>query len=1169
MKKLLFPLLIFTLLTATVVFVASPAGLRSVVDAASKLSGGAFAAGKTDGRLFSDLRLHNVRMVLPAAEIVVAEMRCSWHPLALLKGQLAIGRLAAGGIVITIKESTSQAAKAERQSPAVLPAALLPLSLDIGSVDIAGLKVVGADGSVATDIRELRMGIGGGRDRLEIREGVVEAKLYGLALSGFVETGSAWNVDVMGKWRISPNGGYAEMGGTYAAKGPLGRLQVDAAANRPADVRVTGVLQGLPGNPSWQARASGSNVWFPVFHEGWPRLMLTATVNAAGDFGSYHGTVDAGGSFLDFDDIVAKAVVSGDGRGLTARTVHLDSPAGIVDVADLVLGWWDAFSWSGEVKTTSFNPSGFDERFEGILTADLTSRGHLGYEDADQLQTETEVRSAEGTVRGFPVAASGRVKSDYFRFDLAGIHLRSGESSLQANGTIDGGYALEFDIVSPDLGEVLPDGEGELTANGRLSGSLESPALDLDLDAAAIRWGGEKIGRLTAAIHADTRPGAVMEATVDGEDIDWAGVAIEQGAARLNGTAETHELSVDLRSAEADLQFALRGGIKDLQWQGSLDDVLLRVADLGDWRQRAPAALALSATNADLAGLCLAQKQGLLCVEANWSDDKKQNEWRLTGRLDDFQLARLSDVALTPWPVAGLLDASLTAGGHGGQIASGEMSVAAPEITIESGLAEEGLERISLRGTALDLRLADEALTAGLQSKFQDRGSLQLEIGIDKVPGISRALLYQPMQGQVRFDVEDLSLIAPLTNFMVRPTGKIASTLAVGGSLSRPTLDGRLDLREGRIAVPAVGISLEKVGVSLAAAGDEVAVEAQARSGPGQATLRGSLGYYDGRGIRGNFAISGRQFQAVSLPEYEILADPDLRFSFDGEKGELGGTVIVPQAYLAPREMKGSVAVSKDVVYTDHEKEEKVADWPLYSKVEVVLGDDVQLEGYGLKGRLSGSLSIDDTPESFTTGKGELALEEGVFSIYGRSLTIERGRVFFSGGPLDNPGIDARAVQFIREKSNLGGDLTIGVNVSGSLQALDFKLFSDPSMDEGDILAYMVVGHSMSDLKEGEGGMLQAAASTIGLGEGAGLVTTLTGLLPVDEMHLEGTEKDGNMALVVGKKLTDRLYIGYDHNFFDQKGAFRASYDLGYGFSVVSRSSADMNAADLFYSIER
>ncbi|KAB2889675.1 MAG: hypothetical protein F9K32_11810 [Desulfobulbaceae bacterium] len=1168
MKKLLFAVLILVALAIPLIFAASPAGLRFLLDMASDHAGGRFAAGRIDGRLFSSWRLQDLKVTLPAADIAIAELDCSWYPAKLMKGQLAVGRLAAGGIVITLKEGKTGIAEGKAQ-PSGLPAALLPFSLDIGDIAISGLKVVHADGSVATNIRELQLGIGGDRDRLEVRGGKVEAKLYGLALSGFVEAGPDWKVDVMGQWRISPNGGYAEMGGTYSARGPLARLQVDAAANRPADVRVSGVLQGLPDDPQWQARASGSKVWFPVFHQGWPRLMLTATVDAAGDFASYHGTVDAGGSFLDFEDIVATAAVSGDGRGLTARTVHLDSPAGVVDVADLVLGWWDAFSWSGKVRTDSFNPSGFDERFEGILTADLISRGHLGYEDADQLLTETEVRSVEGTVRGFPVTGKGRISSDHTRFELADVRLSSGESELKANGSIDGGYALEFEIVSPDLGEVLPGGAGELSASGRLSGDLGYPALDLDLDAAAIRWGQERIGSLTAAIHADTRPGAAMEAIVDGEDIDWAGLAVDSGKLRLTGSAERHELAADLQAAEGSLRFALRGGISEQRWHGTLEETLLSTADIGDWRQQGPAAVGLSAAAADLAGLCLKQGQGRLCLDAGWQNDQSQGQWLVEGSLDDLPLARYSDKGLTPWPVTGLVDASLKAGGRGGAISSAEMKVAAPEIDIESGLAEEGLERLSLHGTALDLRLDQGKLAARLRSAFQDKGSLELEIGIDDAGDVSRALLYQPMRGQVRFEIEDLSLIAPLTDFTVRPTGRIGSTLNVGGSLARPVFEGRLDLRDGRIAVPALGIFLEEVGVSLAAAGEEVAIRVDARSGPGKATATGSLGYYEDRGIRGNIAITGRQFEVVSLPEYEIQADPELQFTFDGDKGELRGTVSVPKAHLAPREMKGSVAISKDVVYTDQEQEEKVEHWPIYSQVEVVLGDDVQLDGYGLRGRLSGSLHIDDTPESFTSGKGELALEEGTFSIYGRSLAIERGRVLFSGGPLDNPGIDARAVQFIKEKSSLGGDLTIGVNVSGSLQELEFKLFSDPSMDDGDILAYMVVGHSMSDLKEGEGGVLQAAASTIGLGEGAGLVTTLTGLLPVDEMHLEGTEKDGDMALVVGKKLTDRLYIGYDHNFFDQKGAFRASYDLGYGFSVVSRSSAEMNAADLFYSIER
>ena len=58
-------------------------------------------------------------------------------------------------------------------------------------------------------------------------------------------------------------------------------------------------------------------------------------------------------------------------------------------------------------------------------------------------------------------------------------------------------------------------------------------------------------------------------------------------------------------------------------------------------------------------------------------------------------------------------------------------------------------------------------------------------------------------------------------------------------------------------------------------------------------------------------------------------------------------------------------------------------------------------------------------------------------------------------------------------------------------------------------------------------------------------------------------------STVVGKKLTDNLFIGYDHNFFDQKGEFRLSYNLGYGFSAVTRSSANSNGADIFYSIDK
>jgi len=51
---------------------------------------------------------------------------------------------------------------------------------------------------------------------------------------------------------------------------------------------------------------------------------------------------------------------------------------------------------------------------------------------------------------------------------------------------------------------------------------------------------------------------------------------------------------------------------------------------------------------------------------------------------------------------------------------------------------------------------------------------------------------------------------------------------------------------------------------------------------------------------------------------------------------------------------------------------------------------------------------------------------EGKYTAYGRKLDIERGRLIFTGGPIDNPGIDLRAIKEFP-------DVKAGVNVRGTL----------------------------------------------------------------------------------------------------------------------------------------
>ena len=56
--------------------------------------------------------------------------------------------------------------------------------------------------------------------------------------------------------------------------------------------------------------------------------------------------------------------------------------------------------------------------------------------------------------------------------------------------------------------------------------------------------------------------------------------------------------------------------------------------------------------------------------------------------------------------------------------------------------------------------------------------------------------------------MQDLSPFAALTDFVLRPTGSLNSELSIAGTLAQPLLSGQLDLRDGKIALPSLGIFL-------------------------------------------------------------------------------------------------------------------------------------------------------------------------------------------------------------------------------------------------------------------------------------------------------------------------------------------------------------------------
>ncbi len=70
-------------------------------------------------------------------------------------------------------------------------------------------------------------------------------------------------------------------------------------------------------------------------------------------------------------------------------------------------------------------------------------------------------------------------------------------------------------------------------------------------------------------------------------------------------------------------------------------------------------------------------------------------------------------------------------------------------------------------------------------------------------------------------------------------------------------------------------------------------------------------------------------------------------------------------------------------------------------------------------------------------------------------------------------------------------------------------------------------------------------------------------------MHMEGGSSTEDASIVIGKRLTDDIFLGYDYNFFKSTSEFIFRYELGRGFYIESRSSADANSGDLFYTFEK
>jgi translocation and assembly module TamB len=336
-------------------------------------------------------------------------------------------------------------------------------------------------------------------------------------------------------------------------------------------------------------------------------------------------------------------------------------------------------------------------------------------------------------------------------------------------------------------------------------------------------------------------------------------------------------------------------------------------------------------------------------------------------------------------------------------------------------------------------------------------------------------------------------------------------------------------------------------------------------------------------------SINGERFQTIHLPELQILSTPRLTFEGTPEKLAIRGEVRLPELLISGPPTRAVVLSSRDVILEGVPKPaEKTFPLVLDVQVRLTIGDKVMVKAEGLDAQLGGSIDLILQSLDKITSKGEIRVVKGRYRAFGTELEIIRGRLFYAGGPINQPTLDILALRTI-------GDVRAGITAGGLLRAPVIKLYSEPAMPDVDILAYILFGHSLgsSSSLEQAGMMAQVASSLLSRGQSVTLQEQIKDRLGLSTLEIQSSsaESAGRMGykaiqskptgvesakqgagvsqttLTVGKYLTPQLYFSYGQSLFTGGNLFRLRYDLFRQWQIETQTGSE-SGVDLYYKID-
>lgn len=376
-----------------------------------------------------------------------------------------------------------------------------------------------------------------------------------------------------------------------------------------------------------------------------------------------------------------------------------------------------------------------------------------------------------------------------------------------------------------------------------------------------------------------------------------------------------------------------------------------------------------------------------------------------------------------------------------------------------------------------------------------------------------------------------------------RARGKVTLATDVTGTLIAPRSQMSIQLSQGEFIDYPQGIRIRELTGELKSVADNVETfHFDARSGKGTLGINGHSQLLV-ENVPLEMAVTARNARLLSSDLLTVNLNSDIALKgFARDLLEVNGRVDINRAEIRiPEQLPPNIA---ELEVRDYGASPEPAKLQAASNLRLNLNidavDEIYVRGRGIDAELGGRIHLKGDiakPQS----SGAFEMRRGQFSLAGKTLHFDKGRIGFDDGGLTDPELDFVA-------SSKGDNVSAYININGSARNPKITLSSAPELPQDEVLTYLLFKRGSSSL------------STMELVQISSALVTLTGLVPnrdplasvrktlkLDKLAVDNV---GGPSLAAGRYIAPGVYLGMKQGLTGSQTQANVQIDITKGFKI-------------------